>query len=194
MMWLLISTGFTGALSLVFMLRRAHRFFIPPPHTEVLFSPKGGCEEAVVRELKRARKEVLVQAYSFTADPITFALVEAMKRGVHVEVLLDRSNEEDAHSDLRILVENQVPLLIDDKHAIAHNKIMLIDRRVIVTGSFNFTNQAEHQNAENLVIMTHHRELIQNYLANYQHHREHSHPSQRHALPGQGTDKRHKAA
>jgi phosphatidylserine/phosphatidylglycerophosphate/cardiolipin synthase-like enzyme len=181
MQWLIMATGFTGALTLVFLLRRAHRFFVPPPEVQAHFSPKGGCQEAIVAVLQRARREIFVQAYSFTADPITLALVEAKKRGVHVEVILDRSNEEDAHSDLHILAENQVSLLIDAKHAIAHNKIMIIDRRTIVTGSFNFTNQAEHENAENLLILTHHPELVTRYLENYQAHKSHSNPSQKHA-------------
>ena len=193
MQWLIMATGFSGALTLVFLLRRAHRFFVPPPEVQAHFSPKGGCQEAIVAVLQRARREILVQAYSFTADPITFGLVEAKKRGVHVEILLDRSNEEDAHSDLHILVENQVPLLIDAKHAIAHNKIMIIDRRIIVTGSFNFTNQAEHENAENLLILRHHSELVQKYLENFQTHKAHSHPSERHA-PAAPKPFHHKAA
>ena len=80
------------------------------------------------------------------------ALVEAKKRGVHVEVLLDRSNEEEAHSDLHLLAEHQVPFLIDAKHAIAHNKVMVVDRRVILTGSFNFSNSARG-NAENVLVI-----------------------------------------
>ena len=197
MQWLLIATGFTGALTLVFLLRRAHGFFVPPLETRVFFSPKGGCQDAVVRELNRARKEILVQAYSFTADAITNALVEAKKRGVHVEVLLDRSNEEEAHSDLHLLAEHQVPFLIDAKHAIAHNKVMVVDRRVILTGSFNFTNQAEHENAENLVILEHHRELIHQYLENFQVHKSHCQPpgQQHHTdAPATGSSSRHKAA
>ncbi len=193
MQWVLIATGFTGALTLVFLLRRAYKFFVPPAETDVFFSPKGGCQEAIVREIQRARKEILVQAYSFTADPITNGLVEAKKRGVHVEILLDRSNEEDAHSDLHILTENQVPLLIDAKHAIAHNKIMVIDRRIVLTGSFNFTNQAEHENAENLLILTHHPGLVKHYLENYQVHKGHSQPSVRHA-PAAPKPFHHKAA
>jgi phosphatidylserine/phosphatidylglycerophosphate/cardiolipin synthase-like enzyme len=193
MQWVLIATGFTGALTLVFLLRRAYKFFVPPAETEVHFSPKGGCQDAIVKVLQRARKEILVQAYSFTADPITYGLVEAKKRGVHVEILLDRSNEEDAHSDLHILVDNQVTLLIDAKHAIAHNKIMVIDRKVVVTGSFNFTNQAEHENAENLLILTHHQDLVKHYLENYQAHKSHSQPSQRHT-PAAPKPFHHKAA
>jgi phosphatidylserine/phosphatidylglycerophosphate/cardiolipin synthase-like enzyme len=59
----------------------------------VFFSPKGGCTEAVVEELGKAREIVLVQAYSFTSAPIAKALVEAHQRGVRVEVLLDKSRK-----------------------------------------------------------------------------------------------------
>jgi phosphatidylserine/phosphatidylglycerophosphate/cardiolipin synthase-like enzyme len=194
MQWVLIATGFQGALTLVFLLRRAYKFFVPPAETAVHFSPKGGCQDAIVREINRARKEILVQAYSFTADPITFGLVEAKKRGVHVEVLLDRSNEEESYSDLHILTDNQVSLLIDAKHAIAHNKIMVIDRRIVITGSFNFTNQAEKENAENLLILTHHHALVKQYLENYQAHKSHSQPSTKNAADSAPKPFHHKAA
>jgi phosphatidylserine/phosphatidylglycerophosphate/cardiolipin synthase-like enzyme len=193
MNWVLIATGFTGALTLVFLLRRAHTFFFPPAATEVFFSPKGGCQDAIVRELQRARREILVQAYSFTADPITNGLIEAKKRGVHVEIVLDRSNEEDAHSDLHLLADAQVSILIDAKHAIAHNKIMVIDRKTVLTGSFNFTNQAEHENAENLLVLTHHRDLVKHYLENFQVHKSHSQAAQAHA-PTAPKPFHHKAA
>jgi phosphatidylserine/phosphatidylglycerophosphate/cardiolipin synthase-like enzyme len=52
------------------------------PTIEVFFSPRGGATEAVVRELGNAKKEILVQAYSFTSAPIAKALVDAHKRGV----------------------------------------------------------------------------------------------------------------
>jgi len=193
MQWVLIATGFTGALTLVFLLRPRLQVFRAAGRNAGVFLPKGGCQDAIVRELKRARKEILVQAYSFTADPITYGLVEAKKRGVHVEILLDRSNEEASYSDLHILVENQVPILIDAKHAIAHNKIMVVDRKVVLTGSFNFTNQAEHENAENLLILTHHHDLVKHYLENYQAHKSHSQPSQNHA-PAAPKPFHHKAA
>ena len=59
-----------------------------------------------------------------------------------------------------------IPVLIDAKHAIAHNKVMVIDDETIVTGSFNFTNQAEHSNAENLLVIRS-RSLAEAYTANW---------------------------
>ena len=54
----------------------------------VYFSPKGGCTEAVVKELGNAKTGILVQAYSLTSTPIAKALLEAHKRGTRVEVML----------------------------------------------------------------------------------------------------------
>jgi phosphatidylserine/phosphatidylglycerophosphate/cardiolipin synthase-like enzyme len=176
--WVLMATGFTGALTLVFLVRGAYRRLGWVPSLTAHFSPKGGCTEAIVGELKRARREVLVQAYSFTSDALTNELIEAKKRGVDVEILLDKSNEAERYSDLHILVEHGLAPLIDAHHAIAHNKVMIIDRRTLVTGSFNFTNQAEHENAENLLIVKGRPELVQAYRENFAAHKAHSQPAE----------------
>jgi len=65
---------------------------------QVFFSPKGGCTEAVVDALSKVRSNMLVQAYSFTSAPIAKALVEAHRRGVRVQVILDKSNRTDRYS------------------------------------------------------------------------------------------------
>ncbi len=178
MLWIEIACGFTGALTLVFLLRALKRTCGMMPLHNAHFSPKGGCQEAVLRELRSARREILVQAYSFTADKITFALVDAKKRGVHVEVLLDKSNEVERYSDLHIFLEQGLHPLIDAHHAIAHNKVIIIDQRVLITGSYNFTNQAEYENAENLLIIKGHRDLVTQYRQNFLAHKGHCKPAQ----------------
>src|SRR5579872_4564297 len=79
-----------------------------PPSLQAHFSPKGGCTEAIVAELKHARREVLVQAYSFTCPDIAKALIEAKQRGAEVIILLDRANEKETYSELKMLEENGV--------------------------------------------------------------------------------------
>ncbi len=92
----------------------------------------------------RPKREVLVQAYSFTSPQIAKALADARRRGVDVRVILDQSQTGQKKSQIATdtLVIAKVPVLIDDAHAIAHNKIMVLDRRLVVTGSFNFTKAA----------------------------------------------------
>ncbi len=174
MMWLYIATGFTGAWTMMLLGRAALRKLGRIESVVSSFSPKGGCEAAILKEIKAARSEILCQAYSFTAEPLAKALIEAKKRGVHVEVILDKSNEVERYSDLHIFMENGLPPLIDAHHAIAHNKIMIIDKKTLVTGSFNFTNQAENENAENLLVIKGNPELVQAYRQNYLAHKAHS--------------------
>ena len=173
MMWLLLATGFTGALTLLFVVRRiAHKLFTPPS-IAVYHSPKGGCTEAAVQEINQARHEILVMAYSFTSMPIADAIIEAKKRGVRVDILLDHSNEKETYTELAYMEQHGIVPLIDDKHAIAHNKIMVIDHKTIITGSFNFTHQAEHENAENMLVIKGHPELAGAYYKNFADHKAH---------------------
>jgi phosphatidylserine/phosphatidylglycerophosphate/cardiolipin synthase-like enzyme len=183
MMWLLLATGFTGALTLVFLVRWVYRQFANALTVAAHFSPKGGCTEAVVAELKKARHEVLVMAYSFSSKPIAQALVDAKARGVHVEIVLDRSNEQEAYSDLTFFQEQGLAPLLDASHAIAHNKVMVIDKRTVITGSFNFTHQAEAENAENLLVIKGHPELIARYRQDFGLHKAHSEAPAQKAVP-----------
>jgi phosphatidylserine/phosphatidylglycerophosphate/cardiolipin synthase-like enzyme len=143
--------------------------------TQVYFSPNGGCTEAIVKEIGAAKREILVQAYSFTSAPIAKALVEAHKRGVRVEAILDKSQRTGKYSSATFLANSKIPTFIDARHAIAHNKIMIVDQDTVITGSFNFTKAAEEKNAENLLIIKS-RELAKIYIENWNKHREHSEP------------------
>lgn len=143
------------------------------------FSPRGGCQEAVVREIGQANKSVLIQAYSFTNVSIAKALLDAKKRGVTCEAILDKSNRTDKYSAATFLSNQGIPVLIDDRHAIAHNKIIIIDETTVITGSFNFTRAAEESNAENLVVMKGLPDVAKEYLDNYRTHRQHTMPYER---------------
>ena len=144
-----------------------------PPPIAVYFSPKGGCTEAAVKEINAARPTILVQAYSFTSAPIAKALVDANKRGVQIQVILDKSQRSEKYSSADFVQHAGIPIKIDAKHAIAHNKIMVIDKATVITGSFNFTKHAEENNAENLLVIRS-PELAAKYTANWQAHAEHS--------------------
>ena len=140
---------------------------------QVYFSPDGGCTEAINKVLGQARQDILVQAYSFTSAPIAKALLEAHKRGIKVQVILDKSQRTQKYSSATFLKNSRIPTFIDDKHAIAHNKIMIIDRETVITGSFNFTKAAEEKNAENLLIIKD-KTLAKVYIENWEKHKGHS--------------------
>ena len=143
------------------------------PAWQVYFSPNHGATRAVVDALNRARTTVLVQAYSFTSAPIAKALVEAHARGVDVQVILDRKETGSRYSSADFLAHAKIVTLIDGAHAIAHNKVMVIDGLAVITGSFNFTTAAEQRNAENLLVI-HDRALAARYTENWRSHAAHS--------------------
>ena len=173
--WMLVGTGFTGALFLGLLLRAVRRRFVVQTSVSSHFSPKGGCTDAIVRELNHARREILMQAYSFTCTTIAAALTAARARGVSVRIILDRANEKETYSrELACYRKQGLDVLIDAHHAIAHNKIIIVDRRTIITGSFNFTRQAEHENAENLLIIKGRPDLVHDYVQNFLAHQAHS--------------------
>ncbi len=153
--------------------------------TQVYFSPKGGCTDAIVNELNRAQRQILIQAYSFTSEPIAAAAVAAHNRGVQVCVLLDRSQETEQYSAADFLDNSGIQTLIDAQHAIAHNKVILIDGITLITGSFNFTTNAEQSNAENMLITHNRPELYSAYEKNFQHHFEHCKKYVRRGTTGQ---------
>jgi len=140
---------------------------------EVYFSPKGGCTEAIIAELNKAKTSILVQAYSFTSAPIAKALSDAKKRGVETKIILDKSQKTANYSEADFTAHAGIPTYIDAKHAIAHNKIIIIDGATVITGSFNFSKAAEEKNAENLLIVRDSK-IAEKYISNWNDHLEHS--------------------
>ena len=173
-----VTVIFVSLLALVACKPSGPGSFAPssqPASWEVRFSPHGGCTGAVVAALAQAKITVLVQAYSFTSAPIAKALVDAKERGVKVDVILDKSQRTEKYSSADFVAHAGIPTLIDAKHAIAHNKVIVIDGQTVITGSFNFTKAAEEQNAENLLVIQD-AALAEKYAANWKVHADHSEP------------------
>lgn len=147
--------------------------WVPQTHIRVYFTPGDSAESAIVEQLLGANDSILVQAYSFTNPAIANALVDAQQRGLRVTLLLDKSHRTQKYSAAGLTSQGGVETLIDDRHAIAHNKIMIIDGQIVITGSYNFTKAAEKSNAENMVIIDS-PTIAAKYLQNWQKHRNHS--------------------
>lgn len=143
-----------------------HNNISSPTRISACFTPSMHCTEKIVNEINQAKKSIFVQAYSFTSVTIAESLARASLRGVDVRVILDKSQANYRYSVYPILVKNKIPVFIDSKPAIAHNKIIILDGKTIITGSFNFTAAAEQKNAENLLII-YNPTLALSYLENW---------------------------
>ena len=143
------------------------------PVWEVYFSPRGGCTEAIIKQLDQAKTTILVQSYYFTSSPIAKTLLGAHKRGVNIRVILDKKQRTDQYSMATFLFNQGISVKIDSRHDANHNKVMIIDEEIVITGSFNFTPKAENNNAENLLVIRDVK-LASLYLKNFQEHWQHS--------------------
>jgi len=144
--------------------------------TSVRFSPKGGCTAAIIAEINAATNAIMMQAYNFTSPSIGDALAAAARRGVKVVALQDNIASHQKNFQGPKLMAAGGAVLIDKAHKISHNKIIIIDRQTILTGSFNFSENAENSNAENLLVLRDHPALAVSYIRNWSNHFAHCLP------------------
>ena len=135
---------------------------------EAAFSPDGGATEAIVSLITEAKKTIRVAACSFASKPIAGALMEAHKRGVDVQVVLDKSNLSAKYSSATFLANVGIPVRINSRYAIMHNKYIVVDGSTLETGSFNYSAAAEDNNAENVLVIRGNQKLADTYLKNWQ--------------------------
>ncbi|MDP2811936.1 MAG: phospholipase D family protein [Rhodocyclaceae bacterium] len=142
---------------------------------EVLFTPWEDAEGALLRVIGQARHSIHVQAYSFTSRNIGWALGEAKRRGVKVEVLADHESSKNRNSLVDQLHDAGIPVWFEVRYAAAHNKVMIVDGEgptpIVVTGSYNFSFSAQARNSENLILFRGNVPLARAYLDNWRRHR-----------------------
>lgn len=121
------------------------------------FTPGQDCEGLTVALIDGARETIQLQAYGFTSAPIAKALLRAQARGVRLSILIDKEARQDQHSQAPQLIAADVPVAVDDRPAIAHNKVLIVDAAapapIVATGSFNWTKAAQDRNAENILVI-----------------------------------------
>lgn len=118
------------------------------------FTPGQRCDNLIISEIDSAQRTIYVQAYQLTSTPISSALAKANRRGVKVRIILDKSQyRHNGYSSAVYFMNQHIPVWIDRKPAIAHNKVMIIDNDIVITGSYNFSKSAQYRNAENILII-----------------------------------------
>jgi len=144
-----------------------------PTSLTARFSPRGGCADLVLAAVGESKESVLVQAYYLTSKPIAEALAKAARRGVRVEVIADAKAAKAGAGHFAAITAAGGKVWLDRHHAIQHNKTMVIDGAVVLTGSYNWTASAEGRNAENLLLVRS-KELAALYAEDWLRHRGHS--------------------
>ena len=107
------------------------------------FSPSDGrpALEIVLGAINNAGQSIDVAAYSFTSKPVATALAGANRRGVAVRVVADEKANSDRYTAVTYLINRGVPVHLNGRYAIMHNKFMVIDGKTSRPGRLT-TRQA----------------------------------------------------
>lgn len=139
------------------------------------FSPGGQCASIISKQIDGAKKIIQVAAFQLTNKTICEALGKASVRGVSLYVLLDSVNESQNSVSLSQLRRRNIPMRVDNAEKLFHDKFIIVDKSTVITGSYNFSDNAELRNAENVVII---EDIItaRSFDKNFEYHWKHSIP------------------
>lgn len=133
----------------------AHAAELNGATVEVYFSPGGGGAEARVQDLlSGASERIDFLAYSFTSDPLAYALLNAARNGVTVRGVMDAGQvDSNTGGEFDSFVKAGLDVLPDGNPGLMHHKVIVIDGETVVFGSYNFTRNASRANDENLLVV-----------------------------------------
>lgn len=120
---------------------------------ETHFSPYGTCAPAVITELSNAKATADLCLYQLSYPPIITAIRNAAERGVAVRICIDAGVQSNTPKYFDFLRVPRVEIRADAHEKLQHNKYAVIDGKIVLTGSFNWTENGQEHNAENLVTL-----------------------------------------
>ena len=121
--------------------------------TEVYFSLSDNPQKGIIKNINQAQAFINIAMYIFTDKEIALPLVKANERGVKVRLYLDKDQAEYQYSQSRFLVQRGIKTRISTNNYIMHNKFAIIDNRLLLTGSYNWTFSANNRNDENSIVI-----------------------------------------
>ncbi len=121
---------------------------------EIYFAPDIDIQKRLLARINNAKENISFMVYAFTNRKLADALIAAQKRGVVVRGVLDATqNKYQKYSVYNYLKESGVSVVLDNNRYKMHHKVMIIDQKVVVVGSYNFTKKANSKNAENVMVI-----------------------------------------
>jgi phosphatidylserine/phosphatidylglycerophosphate/cardiolipin synthase-like enzyme len=122
---------------------------------EVYFSPDDKVENRIVKLLQEAKESINFMAYTFTSNTIGAAITQAAQSGVTVAGVMDDTQVATSQgTEYDPFLQAGLDVRLDgNQGGLMHHKVIIIDKRIVITGSYNFTASAEERNDENVVII-----------------------------------------
>ena len=131
------------------------------------FSPGSDTISPLLREINSAEKSIHFMAFSFTHDRLGNAMRDRFKSGVDVRGVFE-ARQVDQYSEYKKLATAGLPVVKDGNSGAMHHKVIVVDEETVITGSYNFSKNAEERNNENLLIIKGNREIAAAYLAEFE--------------------------
>jgi phosphatidylserine/phosphatidylglycerophosphate/cardiolipin synthase-like enzyme len=127
-----------------------------PYHAEVYFSPEGHTQDRIIKAIDASNSTIDLAIYGFTAPEIKSAFERAKQRGVRIRIIADSVQAKGTHSVIQALIDEGFNIRIahGKGRGIMHNKFAIFDNRLLFTGSYNWTANAEHSNYENAIFIS----------------------------------------
>ena len=120
---------------------------------QVYFSPGEDCVNHIIDLINEAYTQLDICVFTISDDRISRAIVEAMKNGVEIRIISDNFKIEDTGSDIEDLSRVGIPVKLDTTDNHMHHKFMIVDNKIVLTGSYNWTRSAALYNQENILSM-----------------------------------------
>jgi|Deesub1362A_J573_1020465.scaffolds.fasta_scaffold01043_9 hypothetical protein len=111
-------------------------------------------EYKLIELMDSATQTLDIAMYYFTDDDLGEAVIRAYRRGVKVRILLDESQVGASGGEYQRLIAEGIPVAIENTSGLMHHKFVIIDKKVTITGSYNWTASADDNNFENIVIIS----------------------------------------
>jgi phosphatidylserine/phosphatidylglycerophosphate/cardiolipin synthase-like enzyme len=129
------------------------RVVIGGASVECYFAPEDGVQQEIISEIAEAGATIDFMAFSFTSKPVAEAVAARLKTGVRVRGLFEARDMGSRYCQDDFLAERGAEVFADQNKYNMHHKVIIIDARTVVAGSYNFSQNAETQNDENVLIV-----------------------------------------
>lgn len=170
--WVREQSESSNVLQLINWLEGVNKCLLPnnidsSSDNRTYFSPGNDCEDAIIQLLRRARKNVKICVFTISENEITKEIIAAHQRGISVKIITDNEKLDDRGSDIRRLANEGIIVKIDKGASHMHHKFCVIDKEILLTGSYNWTKSAADRNQENLLV-TEDKNTVKSYIKEFE--------------------------
>jgi phosphatidylserine/phosphatidylglycerophosphate/cardiolipin synthase-like enzyme len=135
---------------------------------EIYFAPEDQVADRLAELIRSATQSITVLAYNWTSNPLADALVEQAENGLQVRMVMDgKTAANSTGSDLERFQQSGMDVRVWRSDGLMHMKAIIVDGKIVATGSYNYTASADQKNDENVVII-HQPQLAEQYLAEFE--------------------------